>query len=351
MNRFIACAVALACALAFASPARAQVVSPLDFNGSSASLGDVRLGVALAVMSELVDTPALLARPSSQSFVDDAFARILSSTNDAVVRARSTAYRDDLRAQAGATFDRARADADLTAMTRDVLHALPPPRDRLCVVGIVAESIAYNARVLRSPFVDADLRKSIGAAGIADTLFAGLAQMRFDLAHLRRGRWSEIADVATKIVTAIAGTSSSAPFPANHGVWLVLLRSDTVGGMTARRGTPHLWLDIVRFDGTHRAVGAYPEGGDFARDARRLTCAFDLEGNDESERAIPLVPPAGTTDAQLADAFTTRCTAEAKSPLPYHVRDASDARFIVDAMLAAGIDAASVMREATGRTR
>ncbi len=349
MKRVFACGLALACALGFASPARAQVVSPLDFN--AASLGDVRLGVALAVMSELVDAPALLVRPSSQSFVDDAFARILASTNDAVVRARSTAYRDDLRTQDGATLDRARADADLTALTRDVLHALPAPRDRLCVVGILAESIAYNARVLRSPTVDADLRKTLGAASIADTLFPGLAEMRSDLAVLHRGRWSEIASVATKIVTAIAGNSSEAPFPANHGVWLVLLRSASVDGMTARRGTPHLWLDIVRFDGTHRAVGAHPEGGDFARDARRLTCAFDREGNDESERAIPLVPPAGTTDAQLADAFTARCTAEAKSQIPYRVRDASDARFIVDAMLSAGIDAAAVMREATGRAR
>jgi len=348
VKRFFAGGLALACALGVASPGRAQVVSPLDFN--AVSLGDVRLGVALATTSELVDAPALLARPSSQSFIDDAFARILASTNDAVVRARSNAYRDDLRAQAGATFDRARADADLTALTRDVLRALPPPRDRLSVVGILAESIAYNARVLRSPAVDADLRKTLGTASIADTLFPGLAEMRSELAALHRGRWPAIADLATKIVTAIAGTSS-APFPANHGVWLVLMRSATVDGMTARRGTPHLWLDIVRFDGTHRAVGAYPDGGDFARDARRLTCAFDREGDDESERAIPLVPPAGTTDAQLADAFAARCTAEAKSPLPYRVRDASDARFIVDAMLAAGIDAAAVMREATGRPR
>jgi hypothetical protein len=218
-------------------------------------------------------------------------------------------------------------------------------------VGILAESIAYNARVLRSPSVDADLRKTLGTASIADTLFPGLADMRSDLAVLHAGRWSEIANIATKIVAAIAGTSSSAPFPANHGVWLVLMRSGAVAGMTARRGTPHLWLDIVRFDGTHRAVGAYPAGGDFARDARRLICAFDREGDDESERAIPLVAPAGTTDAQLADALAARCTAEAKSPLPYRVRDASDARFIVDAMVAAGIDAAAVMREATGVRR
>ncbi len=348
-KRALACALAFVMTTSFAAPISAQVVTPLGFD--AASIGDVRLGVALATISELVDTPALLARPSSQSFVDDTFARIVASTNDAVVRARFGTYREDLRARDGAPFDRTRADGDLAAYTRDVLHALGSPRDRLCAVGLLAESIAYNARVLRSPSVDVDLRKALANAKIADTLFSGLSEQRAELAAMRPGRWVTIVEGARKIVTEIVGPDSAPPFPENGAVWVVLLRSGAVAGMSARRGTPHLWFDVVRFDDTHTTIGAYPRDADFAHDAHRLRCDVDREPDDASERALPIVPPPGTTSAQLADEFVARCTAQAKTSQPYRVRDASDARFIVDAMVAAGVDAAAIMRDATGRIK
>ena len=351
MRMLAACAaVAFGSASVFgaAVPARAQIVSPVDFD--AASLGDVRLGVALATVSELVDTPGLLARASSQTFVADTFARLLASTSDPVLHGRASAAEDDLRVPDGIAFDRTRAESDLTQLTRNLLRALPPPRDRLCLVGFFAEGIAYNARVLRSPSVDAELRKALASASVADTLVPGLATMRSDLAALRRGRWTEIGAGAMKIVAGIVGAAAE-PFPANDGVWVVLLRAYPVEGMTMRRGTPHLWLDVVRFDGSHRTIGAYPDDADFGRDSAHLACGFDREASDEGETAIPLVPPPGTSSEQLADALVARCAAHAKSSGSYRVRDASDARFVVDAMLAAGIDAAAVMREATGKAK
>ena len=110
-----------------------------------------------------------------------------------------------------------------------------------------------------------------------------------------------------------------------------------------RHGTPHLWLEIVRFDGTRRTIGGYSGSGDWALDSRALTCEFDKEGERASEGAVPVAPPPGTTLAQLAKTLTERCTAAAKSPPPYRAREASDARFIVDLLLAAGVDAASVL--------
>ena len=336
-----AVAFAFVASAATVAPARAQAVSPLDFG--TEFLGDVRLGVALATTAELADAPELLARPSSQRFVDDALARVLVETADPAVRAAAGRYRDDLRAAPGAPFDRTRADADAVAFTRDVLHALPAPRDRLCVAGILAEQTAYNARVLRSAADDAQLRKALGATSAADSLVSGLGAARARLAALPAERWSEIADAAGGIVASMLGPLTTPPFPPSDGVWAVLLRSRPTEAAAIRHGTPHLWLEIVRFDGTRRTIGGYSGSGDWALDSRALTCDFDKEGERASEGAVPVAPPPGTTLAQLAKTLTERCTAAAKSPPPYRAREASDARFIVDLLLAAGVDAASVL--------
>jgi hypothetical protein len=341
--------LAAATVLAYAPRAGAQAVSPIDFGGES--LGDVRLGVALAAVTELVDAPELLARPSSQGFVDDTFARLTDLASDPLVRGEVSRTREDLRAQTGAAFDRTLADRELAELTRSLLHALPAPRNRLCSVGILAEVAAYNARVLRSPSVDAEIRHALGKADVADTLVSSLSALRERVAAEPAGRWVEIARASGAVVAAILGPAATPPFPENSRVWLVLLRSRPTNADIVRRHTPHLWLDVVRFDGSHRTIGAYPSGGNFAHDAPHLSCAFDREPNDESERAVPLAPPPATTSAQLAASLTARCTARANSAVPYRVRDASDARFIIDEMLAAGVDAAAVMREAAARER
>jgi hypothetical protein len=337
-----AIAFAAASSVLAVAPARAQAVSPIDFG--TEFLGDVRLGVALATTAELADTPELLARPSSQRFVDDTLARALGETSDPALRAAAGRYRDDLRATPGAPFDRARADADAATFARDVLHALPAPRDRLCAAGILAEQTAYDARVLRSPADDAQLRKALGATSAADAVVSGLGAARARLVALPAGHWSEIADVADGIVASMLGPLTTPPFPPGDGVWAVLLRSRPTEAAAIRHGTPHLWLEIVRFDGTRRTIGGYPGSGDYALDSRALTCEFDREADPASEGAIPIAPPPGTTLAQLAKTLAERCTAAAKAPPPYRARAASDARFIVDLLLDAGVDAASVLR-------
>jgi hypothetical protein len=127
-------------------------------------------------------------------------------------------------------------------------------------------------------------------------------------------------------------------------VWVVLLRSRAVAGETLRHGTPHLWIDVVRFDGSHRSIGAYPAGGDFAHDARTLVCAAGRENDVASEGAVAIEPPVGTTTAQLADALEARCTARPATALAYRVGAASDSRYVVDALLAAGVDASAVLK-------
>jgi hypothetical protein len=335
--------VVFSCSLG-TTAARAQAVSPIDFG--STSLGDVRLGVAIATVAELADAPELLERPSSQSFVDDTFARVLSETNEPTLRVHAQRYRDDLRASAGIAFDRARADADLATFTRETLHALGVPRDRLCVVGILAEQISYNARVLRSVADDAQLRRAFARADVADGTVPGLATARARVASLPPERWPAIASAASDVVAAIVG-SESQPFPSGGGVWLVLLRSRPTLADAARHGTPHLWLDVVRFDGSHRSIGAYPGSGDFARDAGKMACEAGRENDTGSEGAVPVVPPTGTTSAQLAETLEARCASTAARV--YRVAAASDARFVVDLLLGAGVDAGALLK--VGRLR
>ncbi len=343
LARSAAFGLACLCALAAPLPLRAQAVSPIDFG--TESLGDVRLGVAIATVAQLVDAPALLARSSSQSFVDDAFARLAAATDDARVRADVTRDRDDLRTDGAATFDRARADRDLVALVHDVLHAFAFPRDRLFDVGLLSQQSAYNARVLRSPSTDGEVRHALGAIDVADTLVVGLKALRQRLASVPAGHWSDIATQSGAIVAAILGPSVTPPFPESDAVWLVLFRARPTD-IAARRGTPRLFFDVVRFDGTHHTIGAYPAGsGGFTRDAPALVCGFDREGDAASERAIPIVPPPGTTDAQLADELETRCLASAKGTWRYRVSAATDARFIVDLLVNTVPDAASIVRQ------
>jgi hypothetical protein len=341
------CTLAAALAVCAATAVNAQAVSPLDYG--TQSLADVRLGVALAAVAELVDAPALLARPSSQSFIDDAFARVLASTDDPLLRAHVPRDRDDLRVDAGARFDRGRADRDLVSLVHDVLHALPAPRDRLFAVGLIAQQCAYNARVLRSPANDVELRRALASANVADTLVSGLHDLRERTAAIARGRWREVADAADAIVAAIVGAGATPPFPRTSGVWLVLFRAQPTS-LAARRGTPRFYFDVVRFDGTHRTIGAYPAGdGGFGHAAPSLVCGFDREGDAATERAVPIVPELGSTDAQLGDDLAARCVSEAKGSWRYRVRGATDARFIIDVLVHTVTDAPAVLHEVEGR--
>jgi hypothetical protein len=335
--------VAFACgAVSAPSPATAQAVEPIAFG--TGPLAQVRLGIALAASAELADAPDLLARPSSQAFVDDAFAFAQGEVRDAALRAEGVRARAALAATAGAPFDRARADAEVARYTRTLLRELGAPDDRLCALGILAEQTAYDARVLRSPADDARLRKAVGASDIADGSVPGLAGMRARLAALPAGRWDAIASAAGDVTSALLGPGASPPFPASDAVWMVLLRSRPTNADAERRGTPHLWLDVVRFDGSHRSFGAYPGGGDFTRDAHRLACAAGREDDAGSEGAVPVPPPPGTTVAQLAATIAARCAADTSIAGEYRVRAASDARYVVDLLLAAGVDAGPLLR-------
>jgi hypothetical protein len=339
-------AAALVAAVLLGRGAFAQAVSPLDY--SAAPVADLRLGVALATLGELADAPALLERPSSQQFVDDTFAEVAQTTNDSSILVHTQNRRNALRAGDN-TFDRSRAYGALADLMKDVLRAAGSPRNKLIALGFMAEQTAYNARVLRDPATDSADRAALGANAVADTLVPDLPSLRAQLAALGPNQWSAAADAAEKIVAALLGSSFAVPFASSPAVWLVLVRTRPTNADKIRRAQ-HYWLDIVRYDGTHQTIGAYPDGKNaFDRDARRLLCGLDQESDEVAARTIPVQPGPGTTSAQLAVTLVHLCDIERLSGIRYDVKDADDDRVIADILFRAGVSVAPILRAAAGR--
>jgi hypothetical protein len=329
--------------VAAALPAFAQAVSPIDYGPDS--LAAPRLGIAIATVGELADAPELLARPSSQQFVDDTFARIAATTSDVMLRTHSAQRRDALRVGSGA-FDRSAAYAALADETKDTLRSVGAGNDKLVAFGILAEQTDYNARVLHDAAVDAQYRSSIGRDAYVDPLVPGLADLRAKLAAVTAQDWDASATAAEAVVGALLGSDVDVPFPRSSAVWLVLLRTRATSA-DSRRHAAHYWLDIVHFDGKHRTIGGYPNGTlAFDRDAGRLVCEYDREPAVPSLQTIPVPPGLVSTSAQLATSLLQFCSDERTSGLPYHVADADDDRFVADILFRSGVLVGPLLRSA-----
>ena len=341
--------LALACIAAMLLSVRAasaQAVSPIDYD--AVSLADPRLGVALATISELADSAALLARPSSQQFVDDTFARVATvAPTDSVLRAHAERWRDTLRVE-GSAFDRNAAYAAVSELTKDLLRAVGSPRDHLISLGVLAEQVSYDARVLHDPEIDVGDRAAIGADDSADPIVDGLKGLRAQLAAFAPKQWADVTAVSGKVVAALLGSSFDTPFPPSGRVWLVLLRTRHTNADNQRRAE-HYWVDVVRYDGTHQTIGGYPDDTtDYAHDARRLLCGFDRELNEASDRIIPVTPGTATTSEQLATSLVKLCSDERVSGLRYHVVEADDDKMLADILFRSGVLVGPILKEAAG---
>jgi hypothetical protein len=341
------CAVAvLAAVWLWSSPAFSQAVSPIEYD--TTALADARLGVAVATMSELADAPELLARPSSQAFVDDTFAQI-ALTPDTLLRTRAERRRDALRVDSVATFDRSAAYAAMGDLTKNALLAFGAKRGAFLSLGIVAEQTAYNARVLHDAEADTQDRSTIGKDAVADSVVPGLKELRADLAAPAGHSWESTADVAQRIVAALLGSDTAVPFPKSAAVWIVVLRVRATSA-DARRHAAHYFLDVVHYDGRHQTVGAYPDGGlAYGHDTNRLSCALDREPDGSILRTVPVTPGLGSSSAQLAEGLVRSCAAVGTEGLHYRVASADDDRLIADILFRNGVLVGPVLRAAMSR--
>ena len=289
-----------------------------------------RIGVAIAATAELLDAPPVLARADAQRYAADALARLTELAP--ARRERVAALRRALRPQEPG-FERGRALAEYAALVKVVLDALPPASRERFLAGELAQAIAYNARVLREANADG-YRATLAATAAADAGAPGLAEARAELGKLDARDWSGSARLAERAVAAIVGDPADVPYPSAPSIWTILVRSRAVAG----RDAPHVALDVVWFDGHHQTFAALPDGGDFAKNADRLTCVRDREPFDATLHATPLEVSARAGYDALASAFERACDAFDAQPPPYVVADAGDARFVAAALTAAGLD-------------
>jgi len=311
--RFRCIVVALVLAVAVAGTAGGQVSAVPSFAGAAR---DARLGVALATLGELEDAPALVARPSIAGLAAGDEAALRSATSDAGALTALATVRREL--DAGSSVDRLTANRDFATFQQRYLAALGRPRTRQLLVGAFAEQILYNARVLREPAADRDLRTMLGRVDDLDDVVAGTKAARIALDAASTADWPTIERLARALVVAILGSSDAVPFGSGPGVWVVLLRTRATDGSAVRRNAPHFALDIVRFDGTRATYAAYPAGTEnFGKDAPTLPCLADREPSGRTLRAVPVIPPPGTTPDQLAREIRTGCAAAAAAPAPY----------------------------------
>jgi hypothetical protein len=291
----------------------------------------------------LLDAPPLLASPDGQRFVTTALNALAGIAPSESLADRFTLVRRALRPR-DPHFDRNRALGALGDLLKSVLDALPPARRRIFLAGDLAQSIAYNARVLRE--ADADrYRATLASLGDADSVAPGLGALRAQLGGLDPEDWTQSAQLATRAVAALVGSPDAVPFPAAPSIWTILVRSRTPQG----RSVPHLALDVVWFDGQHQTYSALPEGEDFGKNADRLTCVRNREPAAGTLHATPLVVPLDHDQNALAASFERSCDAFNAQPPPYVVVGASDDRFIAAMLSAAGLDPRRAMGESSAQ--
>ncbi len=309
------------------------MLSAVDFGSGTLELA--RVGVASAVVSELIDAPPLLGERGTQTFIDATFAKLDALATGADVREHFADARRRLR-DATAPFDRGGASRAYTAASSELLREIGTDRARKMVLGVASQQAVYNSRVLREAKADTELRTVIGAVDTVDALIPGLAADRLAFAALPAEDYTRAETLAVKLIDDLLGAPVTF-FPAAPRIWTILVRERPVPG----RDAPHASLDVVWFDGHHDVYAAVPDGGAFDRNADHQRCLRDREPATGTVHAAPIAPPALATYDALAMAIDRACTELTSHAPPYDAAKASDDRFVRAVLISTGIAHAS----------
>jgi len=331
--RRLAAACALLLAVAAPGGRGAAASSPLtriDFGQGDRELA--RTGVAAAVVAETLDSLPLLHDPDARVFVEDAFDQLALAAKTEALRAKVESVRANFRSR-GARFDRAPVLAAYVSLVQGIVNAMTPVHRRIFLAGELAESIEYNARVLRE--ADADhFRATLARIADADASTPGLADLRAQLGKLESEDWFQSAALSRRAVAAIVGDPATVPFPPAPRIWTIVVRSRVPAG----RDAAHLAVDVVWFDGQHQTFAAQPAGGDFSKNADTLTCVKNKEPAMGWTHATPLNLSVDASVDAIASSFERSCDAFNLHPPPYVVADAGDDRFVAALLTAAGLN-------------
>lgn len=326
-----------------------------SFEYGSGPLADARLGFASALLADCVDVPPSLASPALRRFAEDAFARLLAGASSPDLRAQLSEEQTAFDAAAGdARFDPRAYATNLRKTMAAYVRALEPAQAQAFVIGGLAAQIAYNARVLRQSDRDRFYREALASDDDLDAATPGLADLRAALVAQPAGEWSAIAAAADRFAAALLGTS---PVLVGYGqpasstsVWTILVRTRTIAEDGPRKDTQHAAIDIVYGDGTHRMLGAYPDGKyAFGATGGALLCGADLEPDGDWSTIVPVALPSGIGYDELAQRLLDGCTAfnqHSQTYDPLAESAGNDNTFVVGLLRANGVDTSRIIPEA-----
>ena len=317
---------------------------------------DARLGFAASLIVDFLDTPSVLATASARRFIEDAFTRLEAGAPSEQLRAQLSGERGALTAESGDShFDPITSAKLLRATMAAYVRSLEPARAQAFVIGGLADQIGYNARVLQESDSDRFFRETLAAYDDLDAVIPGLADLRMAVVAARADDWRDIGHAADRFAAALLGTDplliGYGQPAASNAVWTIFVRLRTIGDEGPRKGTLHSAIDIVYADGSHKTLGAYPDGKNaFDHDGGQLLCGLDLEPAAGKSTVVPIVPPNGVGYDDLALRLFDGCTAFNQHAPVYDALARSggnDNTFVVGILHANGVDTTRLTNESS----
>jgi hypothetical protein len=172
------------------------------------AVADGRRGVAIVTATQMIEAPALLGQRDAQEFIDELFASLKSTTDDADGLAALTRARKQFSIPAspydyskGSRFDALYGALGMYDKKID------DGRKRRVRVGEFAAMTYRNATIDRNPVDDSSFRKQIDSMSDLDAAVPGVARARHDLASAKSGAWLDIRAKSLILVNLIMGSS------------------------------------------------------------------------------------------------------------------------------------------------
>jgi hypothetical protein len=160
-----------------------------------------RLGISMATVAEMIDSPSLLAQPGSQTFVA-AFAQQMGVVSNGSLGA-SKILEFEKALVVDAKFDHDGALDTALQSTSPALHGLTQADKRCFSLGMVAAQAAYNAFSLKDPNAAGQQLGAIGAFADLDASDAAIHDLRVKMTSIPGGDWASVIKLGRALVDEI----------------------------------------------------------------------------------------------------------------------------------------------------
>ncbi|HEY7994133.1 MAG TPA: hypothetical protein VID24_07985 [Candidatus Eremiobacteraceae bacterium] len=165
------------------------------------AIGLARFGVSTATISEMIDSPSLLAQPQAQAFVDSFVVEMRSVAGSSISAAQVAGFRKAL-----VVDDKFDHDAALDAATKAMgatLRGLPLTDKRRFLVGLLAAQAPYNAFSLKDMNAAGQQLGALGQFDDLDAADPAVHDLRMKVATIPGGDWPSVIKLGRALVDEI----------------------------------------------------------------------------------------------------------------------------------------------------